>query len=408
MRITFVLSGGFDLSGGDRVISIYADRLQKRGHEVFVISRPLQAPTLKQQIRALLKGQGWIARSPNRASHFDNTTVPRVCLERHRPVVDADLPDADVVIATWWETAEWVANLSPSKGAKVHFVQHHEVFEYLAQDRVAAAYRLPLHKITISRWLVDIIRDVYGQNTVDLIPNSVNTAQFFAPPRGKQPTPTVGMLYSHVYWKGCDIGLQAFELARQQIPNLKLVAFGNYPLIPQLPLPQSASFTYAPAQDSIRDLYASCDVWMGCSRSEGFYLPFLEAMACRCPVVSTAVGGPKDAIEDGVNGYLVPVDDPEALADRLVKVLQSSEQEWRTMSEAAYTTATGYTWDDATDRLEAALIRAIAQQNGTPPFPDESFAIPSMNRLSHTPLDVPRPAGDADLHRAQLGHTSTA
>ena len=71
--------------------------------------------------------------------------------------VDADLPDADIVIATWWETAEWVNALSPAKGRKVYFIQHHEVFSYLPVERSRATYRLPLHKIVISRWLKDLM-----------------------------------------------------------------------------------------------------------------------------------------------------------------------------------------------------------------------------------------------------------
>jgi glycosyltransferase involved in cell wall biosynthesis len=49
------------------------------------------------------------------------------------------------------------------------------------------------------------------------------------------------------------------------------------------------------------------------------HLPILEAMACSCPVVSTAVGGSVDSIKQGVNGYLVPVGNSEELEDRLIE-----------------------------------------------------------------------------------------
>jgi glycosyltransferase involved in cell wall biosynthesis len=97
------------------------------------------------------------------------------------------------------------------------------------------------------------------------------------------------------------------------------------------------------------------------SRVEGFHLPPLEAMACRCPVVSTRVGGPLDVIEDGVNGYLVNVNDADALAERLIRVLSLSDEGWTRMSDAAYRTATSYSWDEATSLFERALELAIAR-----------------------------------------------
>ncbi|BFU93471.1 MAG: hypothetical protein NTNFB02_01930 [Nitrospira sp.] len=62
-----------------------------------------------------------------------------------------------------------------------------------------------------------------------------------------------------------------------------------------------------------------------------------------------------DMIEEGVNGHIVDVKDVDSLADRLLRVLRLPEVEWRKMSDAAYSTATGFTWDDATDLFEKAL-----------------------------------------------------
>ncbi|WP_242049876.1 glycosyltransferase family 4 protein [Planktothricoides raciborskii] len=362
MKITFIAGNWVNLSGGNRVIAIYAERLKKRGHEVFVVCPSKQKPSLYQQVRSIVKGKGLIPMSKNGPSHFDNTDIPRVVLEHGPPVTDADIPDADVVVATWWETAEWVANLSREKGAKAYFVQHHEVHDYFTpeqKERAKATYLLPMHKITISQWLVDLMQTCYGDANVSLVFNSVDTDQFHTPARGKQATPTIGMLYSPVPWKGCDISFKAFSLAAQKIPNLRLVAFGSKEPSPDLPLPSETQYIRQPAQKTIKDIYAQCDVWLCGSRAEGFHLPPLEAMACRCPVVSTEVGGPIDIIENGVNGYLVPVDDFTGLANHLIHILSLSDGEWQAMSDAAYATAINYTWDDATELFEKALYTAI-------------------------------------------------
>src|SRR5204863_2180394 len=131
------------------------------------------------------------------------------------------------------------------------------------------------------------------------------------------------------------------------------------PESPNLPLPAFATYVRQPAQDQIRDLYAQCDVWLCGSRAEGFHLPPLEAMACRCPVVSTRVGGPVDIVRDGENGFLTDVGNAEGLAEHLLTVLGQSPQAWRRMSDAALQTALAYTWDDATTLFVAGLQRAV-------------------------------------------------
>lgn len=358
MRITFI-SPPFDLSGGQRVIATYAERLRRRGHDVVVVTLPPRRPRAGEIVRSLLRGRGWPEPPERSPSHFDRIDVECRVIDSYRPIINADVPDADVIIATWWETAEWVAALSPRKGAKAYFIQHHEVFPYLPIDRVEATWRLPLHKVTISQWLVRLAQERYGDDHVSLVPNSVDHAQFYAPQRGKNIIPTVGLLYATAPFKGCDVSLRVFTLCAERLPGLRLVAFGAQPIAPQLPLPAGAEYHFQPAQHTLRTLYAQCDAWLCGSRCEGFHLPPLEAMACRCPVVSTRVGGPMELIEDGVNGFLVDVEDVAALSGRLVEVLSMPEPVWRRMSDAAYATALRYTWDDATDRFESALQAAV-------------------------------------------------
>ena len=91
------------------------------------------------------------------------------------------------------------------------------------------------------------------------------------------------------------------------------------------------------------------------STTEGFFLPAMEAMACRTPVVCTPTGWPAEAIRDGVNGRLVPFDNPGALASAAEWVLRLDESAWRRLSDAAYATVKDATWSRSSALFEAAL-----------------------------------------------------
>lgn len=72
--------------------------------------------------------------------------------------------------------------------------------------------------------------------------------------------------------------------------------------------------------DAMEACYAEADVFVLCSHREGLPMSVLEAMRAGKSVVATDVGGVAEQIEDGVSGFLVPVDDPGALADRLAQL----------------------------------------------------------------------------------------
>lgn len=357
MKITF-LSPPPNLSGGQRVVAVHADQLLARGHEVTVVVRRRDVPSFPRKLRHVVSGRK-IPATPQE-THFDRMKAKLVVVPHTGPINADDVPDADVVIATWWETAFEVVHFPPSKGQKFYFVQHHEVHSHIPWHLSAASYVLSLKKIAISSWLVDTMRDSYGDDDVALVPNAVDHSLFYAAERSRQPEPTVGIMYSATPFKGFDIALRSIEIAREAHPDLRVIAFGASSPSSRWPLPKGTTFHLNPPQDRLREIYASCDAFIAASRSEGFGLPILEAMACRTPVVATRTGCAKDVIEDGTSGYVVDVEDPDALGERLARVLSMDPGSWRVMSEKAYKKTIEYTWNDAGALFENALVRHLA------------------------------------------------
>jgi len=360
MKINFV-APVVGQNGGSRVVAIYAKKLLALGHDVRVFACAPPVPSFRDRAKSLLKGKLPKSLPASRTLFFDGLGDRfKEVLPLRQPIRPEQMPDADVVIATWWETAYQVAALPSGKGAKVYFVQGHEIFDPTVSHISRGSYYLPLHKITISSHLRDIHEKEYGSPGVPVVPNSVDLDQFHAPPREKNARPTVGLLYAPKEIKGLDVSLEAIRIARKTFPDLRVVAFGTPPQHPQYPLPEDGLFVQQPPQDQIRDLYAQCDVWLCGSRTEGFHLPPLEAMACRCPVVTTRIGGAVEIVTEGVNGHIVEVEDAAALGAQLTDVLSLAPSEWRAWSDAAYARARSYTWDDATAAFAAELEKAVA------------------------------------------------
>jgi len=86
------------------------------------------------------------------------------------------------------------------------------------------------------------------------------------------------------------------------------------------------------------------------SHYESFGMVALEAMACGTPVVASQVGGLAFLVQDGVTGFTVPDGDPEALCDRLTRLLDQPELRAQ-MARAAAETAAGYAWENIAHQM---------------------------------------------------------
>lgn len=348
LRITFVLPD-LSLSGGNKITLMFANGLADRGHEVTVVHGPL--PTLKGRIL--------------------NSFLPKL-LNVHRPgpkvrVVPAKggaaklcdfLPDADVLIASWWATVEALSQAPASKGRKIHHVQDHEVFDYLPK-RSASVYRIPLKKIVVSKWLLDVMRQEYDAPDVSLVLNPVDTDHFDWIERSVPQAPAVGTVYASAPRKNSAMAFEAVSLARQMVPDLQLVCFGAEPLPRELAEMPFVRFHLTPQQDAIPDLYRSCSCWLFTSKSEGFGLPILEAMAVGTPVIATPAGAAPDLVDEGT-GMLIH-HDPRAMADAIVELLGEPNSHWTEMSRACRVTAEAHDIDSAVSQFEAILREAPSE-----------------------------------------------
>ena len=359
MRITFALPELSNLSGGLRVVAQYTRHLLDQGHEIsFVVRRPRHAPGWKRRLLNLAGlGRPTPPLDPERG-HFQGIDVPVIHLDEARRVQPRDVPDADVIISTWWTTAEWADRLPASKGRHIHFIQDYEDFYPEFSKRVRAVYRQGNHKIVVAPWLQGKILAEFGQNS-QVVMNGVEMAHFGAPERDLREPPRVGFMYAQHPRKNCGMAFQVIRLLRDARPDLRFAAFGVNELPAQSP--DCISFDLNPAQDRIAQIYRSCDLWLFVSRSEGFGLPILEAMASRTPVIATPAGAAPDLI-DGRNGAMASFDAGE-FARSVLDFLDRTPDAWKAASEAAFQTAQGRDLPQAARDFEAAVLACLQQDH---------------------------------------------
>lgn len=120
------------------------------------------------------------------------------------------------------------------------------------------------------------------------------------------------------------------------------------------------------SQDSLPDYYSAAEVVVVPSHYESFGMVALEAMACGTPVVASQVGGLAFLVQDGVTGFHVPDGDPEALCDRLSRLIMDAPLR-KKMGEQAADYARGYGWNKIAPRILALYretIRGVRRRDG--------------------------------------------
>lgn len=347
MRITF-LAPCKDLSGGIKVIATYAELLRQRGHQVSVVypQRPLP---LKRRLKRFAFRKLRLER--DHLDDFGGALLPV------QDVNDASMPDADVLVATAWETAEWAAGLSPSKGRPFYLIQGHEVWNAPA-DRVHATYGLPFQKVAISQWLSQLVSQHSG-GFVPVISNGVD-AIF------RQPNPTpesrqydAGFVYSVIPNKGSDLSLAAIKSLAKNHPDRHFVIFGTE--APTESLPKNTTVHVRPSRKTIASIYAQTRVWLSSSYEEGFCLPCLEAMTSGCAVVSTDNKGVRDIIQHGRSGFITVPGRAQDLAAHAQRLL-SNPEEIAAMRQAGLNRSHHFDWQHAVTEFEQVLKQSVIKK----------------------------------------------
>jgi D-inositol-3-phosphate glycosyltransferase len=250
-------------------------------------------------------------------------------------------------------------------------------------DKIIAATQAELAQL---QWLYQA--DV---NKITVIPPGVETCRFYPIPAdearefiGVPPCERMILFVGRIEpLKGLDVLLEAIALMRRQGKWDKnpfcLMVIGGDPeaneggkssemariqaLREQYNLQDLVVFAGKRSQETLPYYYSAAEAVVVPSHYESFGMVALEAMACGTPVVASEVGGLAYLVQDGITGFTVPVDEPQALADRLYQLLD--DEKLRTqMSKQAVEAAQDYSWWNITSRLMAVYREVLGREIG--------------------------------------------
>ena len=228
----------------------------------------------------------------------------------------------------------------------------------------------------VLRRLVDInvvqsafLRDVFRSFGIDaqVVPNIVDLRQFTYRPRDPlRPRLLCTRNFEPLYNLSCV--LRAFTKIQALYPTatLTLVGGGSQETMLRQEAAalglQNVTFAGRIAPSHVHAYYANADIYLQAPRIDNMPLSLLEAFASGLPVVSTDVGGVPSMLRHGVDGLLVADNDADALADKVVTLLNDAALA-RRLAESAYRSLAACQWPVVRDGWLQAYRRALGEIN---------------------------------------------
>jgi glycosyltransferase involved in cell wall biosynthesis len=169
--------------------------------------------------------------------------------------------------------------------------------------------------------------------------SGVNTERFPMVPYPERMT--FFMLSRVMYSKGIREYLEACSLVKKLHPEVRFMLLGACEGIQDSiskedlkPYIEQGILEHFGETDRVADYYAQCSVYVLPSYREGTPRTVLEAMSMGRPVITTDAPGCRETVTDGVNGYLVPIKDVDAIVTAMERILDDSEATERMTGEA--------------------------------------------------------------------------
>ena len=301
-----------------------AGELAARGHRVFIVVDQQRCDVVNREANPAVLT--WPSRRP---TNWSDAVWFADFLRRERP---------RALIANWGATNIMLA-VGLAVGVSVRVAWYHTIFNANVIDggmgslwsklrlwRKRLVYRAATHFATASDAARADLASVYGVPLERIATLGLSLADpgVVSSPASSLDVICVGRLFRS---KGQDVLLRAIALLPDAV---RLILVGDGParseyvaLSKKLHIAHRCTFIGTVPPENVPRRMARASVTVVPSRDEAFGMVNIESLAVGTPVVATRVGGIPEIIRDGVDGLLVPPDDPTALANAIATVLRA-------------------------------------------------------------------------------------
>lgn len=340
MKINFILPFK-RMSGGIRVVYIYANYLAEQGHEVCCYVPMLSYRGKGQSILFRIKAS--LSNIIKKENWFDCKFPVKIV-----PLIRENfIEDADVVIATAWQTAFDVNKLSEKKGRKYYFIQDYEVFNGNVSD-VEKTYSLGINMITISKKLQSKLLNF--SNDVSIVYNGLYDSEYIRGEKKHLNKFTIMLMYHEAEHKCTTEGLEVIRKIKEKYDNIQIIIFGRK-------INEKFDEDYiveeSPEREKLMELYQMADVYLFTSKIEAWGLPIVEAMANKCAVIGRKIGALYE-LYDGKNAIIA--NDINEMYGAL-EVLYKNRLCLYKIQDAAYCTAKKLSWKKSAQKFESIILK---------------------------------------------------
>jgi glycosyltransferase involved in cell wall biosynthesis len=345
MKICYLLETT-DLWGGVRVVFDQTRALLKRGHDV--------------TIRALGGDHGW----------YPYDIKIDYVSDLSAPFLSAGASAPDVAVATFWTTVK--AALRLNARFTCHLCQGYEgdSNEYASlRQAIEEAYRMPIPKLTIGRWLSGRLTELFGNETFEVfaIGQIVDLDMYRPLPLWRwrpswRDTRQTRVLVSGLFdasVKAVPDALRAVSLLRERGFGVHLTRVSTMDtLARERAITDIDEYHCSIPPREMADVYRSNELFLAPSLfHEGFGLPFAEALACGTPAVATAIPSHMSFDESADYALFVPEKDPVAMAEAAIRILSDPRLRKRLIKRGIEVVNRGFRSDTVAEKLELAFSR---------------------------------------------------